>query len=71
MSLEENKFMLVKIPKQDFMSNKVVNRQLMDDALVNEMKEIFALFAENGLVNPHSLKNGLRSVSNKILIRLS
>ena len=56
---------LVKIPKQDFKTNKIAVRPFLDQSIVNELKEVFDLFSETDKVNPHDIKNGLRSVSKK------
>jgi hypothetical protein len=66
MSIEESTYKVVRIPKLNFKNGDGVVRQAMDDSLVKELKEVFDLFAEDGKVNPHNLKNGLRSVSKSL-----
>jgi hypothetical protein len=63
MSIEESTYEVVKIPKLNFKNGDGVVRQAMEESLIKELKEIFNLFAQDGKVNPHDLKNGLRSVS--------
>jgi hypothetical protein len=58
-----SKFPKLKIPKQDFKTNKTALRPFLDQEIVNELKEIFDLFSDTGKVNPHEIKNGLRYVS--------
>ncbi len=64
-----NRFKLVRIPKQDFKLNKAPSTPIINIEIVNEIKEVFDLFAVDGYVNPHDIKEGLRSVSKKLLAR--
>ena len=63
----ENKFRLVKIPKQNFTKNKAPVRPFLETSIVNELKEVFDLFSKTDEVNPHDIKNALRTVSKKII----
>ena len=65
----ENKFRLVKIPKQNFTINKAPVRPFLDTSIVNELKEVFDLFSKTDEVNPHHIKNALRTVSKKIIYK--
>jgi hypothetical protein len=56
---------LLKIPHQNFLTHKLPQRPLLEESLVNEIKEVFELFSKTDKINPHDMKNGLRMVSKK------
>ncbi len=60
------KFKLIKIPRQDFRSNRLAVRPYLDQQIVRDLKEVFNLFSTDYKVNPHDIKNGVRSVSKNI-----
>ena len=65
-SNENNKYRRVRIPKQDFLAKRTVVRPSLDNSIVKELKEVFEKFSDSNEVNPHNIKNALRSVSNNI-----
>jgi len=56
------KFRKIRIPKQNFLANKTVVRPSIENSLVKEIREVFDKFSDTNEVNPHVIKNGLRSV---------
>lgn len=56
------KYRTIRIPKQDFLSKRSVIRPSMDNSIVRELREVFEKFSDTIDVNPHTMKNALRSV---------
>jgi hypothetical protein len=58
------KYRRVRIPQQDFLSKKTVVRPSLENSIVREIREVFDKFSDTNDVNPHTIKNALRSVGN-------
>ena len=56
------KFRKIRIPKQNFLANKTVVRPSIENSIVREIREVFDKFSDSYEVNPHVIKNALRSV---------
>lgn len=56
------KYQKIKIPKQDFKQGKKDKKVNIDESIANEIREVFKLFSKTDEVNPHEIKNALRSI---------
>ncbi len=57
------KYRKIKIPKQEFKQNKKDKKVNIDESIANEIREVFKLFSKTDEVNPHNIKDALRSIS--------